>query len=853
VSATLLLARRELGRHRLRSALTVGGVACGVALVVAIQAINATTLAAFTDAIDDLAGTAALQVRGRAPFDETLADRIRDVSGVDHAVPIVTDTFFAIDPPAAGEALAVYAADVSDGHAVKTLHLVRSGDQVVEDPLGFLVDPASIVVTDVFAARAGLRNESTLRLRTPVGVRSFTVRGILPPGGVGRAYGGNLILMDVIGAQTILDRGRTIDQVDVTLHPGATADAVLPRIAAILPAGLEVLPPARRGEQIERYLRSYRTLLSGISALALLAASFVVGCTITTAIAARRRELGLVRCVGGRRAHVRRLVIGEALLAGLAGTALGIPAGLVLARLLLDTASESTALIFSIRTFTRGLDVTPATIVLGVVAGLATAIVASLAPARDAGATSPLVAVREPDGVRPRAWPPWPLVAGAAAVAGGALALELAWDSAWSGNVAALAVDVVLIACFMRGAAYVARVLVHPLRPRAGFAGRLAAERLRQLPNPLALAAAVLALGLGLMIMAGTLARSFEESVLDFIRHQVRADLVVASTTSTGWIESPLDGAVADTLASLPGVARVERLRLAEDRFRGERISIDSLEASAFASDRAGDFVFAAGDPAGALTAVREGRGVLVSRNFARQFGTKVGSVLDVDTPDGVLHTPVAGVVVDYVSPRGSIVMARPTYEKWWDDHAANRFHVWLAPGATADAVRAAVAAGPTGALGLKVLTQRELYAYHQDAVHRAFRFTRALEILPLLVAGLGLAEALLTVSLDRRRELACLRASGATRRQVAGAVLAEATGVGIIGWIGGVVMGAVLSLLWVRINFTVQLGWDLDFHFATSSLAVAAVAAILVSLPAGALPAHRIARLPIVEALRNE
>jgi len=36
--------------------------------------------------------------------------------GVDHAVPIVTDTFFAVDPPAAGEALAVYAADVSDGH-----------------------------------------------------------------------------------------------------------------------------------------------------------------------------------------------------------------------------------------------------------------------------------------------------------------------------------------------------------------------------------------------------------------------------------------------------------------------------------------------------------------------------------------------------------------------------------------------------------------------------------------------------------------------------------------------------------------------------------------------------------------
>ena len=75
--ATLLLARRELGRHPLRTALTTAGVACGVALVVAIQAINTTTLAAFTDAIDDLAGTAALQVRGQGPFDEAIADAIR--------------------------------------------------------------------------------------------------------------------------------------------------------------------------------------------------------------------------------------------------------------------------------------------------------------------------------------------------------------------------------------------------------------------------------------------------------------------------------------------------------------------------------------------------------------------------------------------------------------------------------------------------------------------------------------------------------------------------------------------------------------------------------------------------------
>ena len=266
MGAVALLARRQVRAHGARGALTAAGVALGVALVVAIRVINASTLAGFTEAIEDLAGTAALQVRGPGPFSDTIADRLRALPEVDHAVPIVTATFFAVDPPAAGEALAVFAADVTDGHAIKTLHLVKAADRVVDDPLSFLVDPTSIILTDTFAARLGIGRNAQLRLRTPAGIRSFTVRGILPPGGVGRAYGGNLLLMDVVGAQVVLGRDRMVDEVDVTLRPGVAVDDATRAIDAALAStpGLEAVPPARRGEQIERYLRSYRTLLSGI-------------------------------------------------------------------------------------------------------------------------------------------------------------------------------------------------------------------------------------------------------------------------------------------------------------------------------------------------------------------------------------------------------------------------------------------------------------------------------------------------------------------------------------------------------------------------------------------------------------
>src|SRR5262249_1664726 len=150
MAALLLLARRHLRSQGIRVALTAGGVACGVALLVAIRGINPSTLAAFTDAIEDLAGTAGRPGPGPGPVAAEGGGRGRAVPGVDHAVPIVTATFFAVDPPAAGEALAIFAADVTDGHAIRTLHLVQAGDRVVDDPLSFLVDPRSIILTDTF-------------------------------------------------------------------------------------------------------------------------------------------------------------------------------------------------------------------------------------------------------------------------------------------------------------------------------------------------------------------------------------------------------------------------------------------------------------------------------------------------------------------------------------------------------------------------------------------------------------------------------------------------------------------------------------------------------------------------------
>src|SRR5207245_11018233 len=130
----------------------------------------------------------------------------------------------------------------------------------------------------------------------------------------------------------------------------------------------------------------------------------------------------------------------------------------------------------------------------------------------------------------------------------GALWAERRFGSPWCGTGAALAADFALVLVFMRLAGRVAALVLRPAREALGFAGRLAVDRLVRIPDQLALAAAVLALGLGLMMTAATVARSFEESVLDFIRPPVHAHPVVASAAATGRIEAPPGEPVGDRL-----------------------------------------------------------------------------------------------------------------------------------------------------------------------------------------------------------------------------------------------------------------------------------------------------------------
>jgi putative ABC transport system permease protein len=127
-----------------------------------------------------------------------------------------------------------------------------------------------------------------------------------------------------------------------------------------------------------------------------------------------------------------------------------------------------------------------------------------------------------------------------------------------------------------------------------------------------------------------------------------------------------------------------------------------------------------------------------------------------------------------------------------------------------------------------------------------------------LVVAALGIINTLLMAVLERYREIGAYKALGASDGDVRLLFLAEAGLVGLLGGLGGLVLGRVVSLLLEVVVNAIARNQGIDeqvmvFAFPWPLLAGAVLFAVLVSVLAGVYPASRAARIDPIRALRGE
>jgi putative ABC transport system permease protein len=837
-------------RHILRTLLTVAGIVLGVAVFVGMHTANQSVLVAFNRTVDRIAGKTELQVTaGETGFDEEVLEKVQAAPSVRVAVPVIEAV---VDSQIAGEgSLLVLGVDMTGDRSLRDYDLESGDESVVDDPLVFLAQPDSIILTSGFAARNHFTARSQVPLGTVFGERRFTVRGIMKSSGLSSAFGGNLAIMDVYAAQKMFGRGRTFDRIDLAVKPGRTISQAQQELAGLIGAGFQVDPPSGRGRQFEAMTAAY-SMMVGISSLfALFIGMFIIYNSFAIAVTERRAEIGILRALGAARSQIQWLFLAESAATGLVGSLGGLAFGLLIARGIAASIGGLISDVYGIAQRAGEIATNPALLLVALVIGVATSVVAALIPARQAARVDPVQALQKGRYQVLSAGESRVRAVLAAILAAVSLACLLAGGSRavfYAGYVLAIVAALLLGPLLSLALAHALRPLLKWLRP---VEGALAADSLIRAPRRTSASVAALMLSLALVVAFAGMARASYGSIIDWMDTALNPDLFVMPSQDIVIRTLRFPATMASELKAIPGVARVQMVRDARIMLRQTPVMIVATEIASLAETArrppvAGDF-----DRMYRLTA--EGRGLMVSDNLAELQRLRLGDVLELAAPYGTVRLPIVGVLVDYSDQQGSILVDRSLFERYWHDDSVNAFRVYLGPGARVPDVKRRILERYAGERQVFVLTNPELKAYILKITDQWFGLTSVQIAVAVLVAILGIVNTLTVSITDRRRELGVLKAVGGLQMQIRRTIWIEAISIGTLGLVLGFALGAVNLYYILQIVHHDIAGIRLDYEFPIP-VALALIPTILAAAFLAAIwPAESAVHGSLVEALEYE
>ena len=822
--------RGSLAQNRARVLTAVLAIALGVALGFAVQLINQSAVNELAQGVRTIAGDADLSVRGPGSgFDEALFPRLARDPDVAVASPVVEADALVADRK---EPLRLLGLDLFLAATIQPALFPEAADGVdtLRSDTIFLSHAAARwlgkVAGDTVAVQAGL---AAVPLR---------VAGTVAGAGQQR-----LAVMDIAGAQATFDRVGRLSRIDLRLRPGVSIDAFRRRVAAELPAGVAIERPAAALAASESVSRSYRVNLNVLALVALFTGGLLVFSTQALAVVRRRAQFALLRVLGVTRGRLSMLVAFEAALIGIAGGTLGVALGYGIARAALRWAGGDLGAGF-FRGVEPAIDVDPLTPVVFFLLGVATAVLGGVAAAREAGRAPPARALKAGDeesalaGLRP----PW---RGLALVALGAGLVGLppvgGLPLAGYAAIACLLVGTLLLMPWL-AVALLARLPAPRRAPPA-----LALAQLRGAPGQVTVSLATIVASVSLVVSMAIMVTSFRHSLDTWLGHILPADLYFRTPVSDVAQLAPADQA---RVAALPGVARVEFSREEQLLLDPARPRL-TLLARPIAEVDAPSMLALVDAPA--IRPPGAPPPAWVNEAAADLYDFTPGRTIVLPLAGRDVPFFVAGTYRDYGRPQGAVQIARDTFIALTGDRSATNAAIRVAPGVSAEDLRATIQRELPGGERLEIALPGEIRALSLKAFDRTFAVTYALEIAAVVIGLMGLSSAFGALVLARRREFGVLRHLGMTRGQVGAMLATEGVATAGLGVGVGLALGAAISLILIYVVNRQSFHWGMELTLPWGGLALFALAVVALATLTAAASGRRAMGDDVVRAVKED
>lgn len=835
-----------LRRHPWQLGLAIAGIAVGVAVMVAVDLANQSSRKAFLLSMDTLNGQSTHQiVAGPGGVDEQVYVALRVEHGLRNVAPVITGYV-----QVGEEHLQLLGVDVFAEREFRQFSApgnVRIGDKTAEAAAArsmqtiraLLTGEASLLLAESTAADLGIAPGDSFEVLANGRLRRATLAGLLDDAG-NRSVSG-LAVADVAVAQEWLGLHGRLSRIDVRLEDAVAQAAV---IAALLPPGTELLSAERRTQTTADMSIAFMTNLSAMSLLALLVGIFLIYNSVAFAVLQRRDLIGILRALGVSRQEVFRLILGEAVLLGAVGSLIGVLAGFWLGeRLLVLVARTISDHYFYLRVTEVAID--GGSVAKGLAAGMGATLLAAFAPALEASAYAPRLALaRSTLEQRAGSLVPRLALAGAALMALSVLVLALSGRNL----VAGLTSLFVLILGFAFCIPVLVRLLSSGLERLAGrfggTAARLAIGGVGKTLSRTGVAIVALAVAVSATIGVSVMVESFRSSVNEWLGNTLRSDVYV------GVAQGTLEPALLQDLAALPGIASFSTSRRAWLETGQGRTRIVAVQ---MATESYAGITLRHDDPNSVWRKFEHEMAVLVSDSYAYRHDVEAGDLLAVRSSDGPVTLEVAAQYQSYDSNDGALMMSRTTYDTLFDDAGVDSIGLFLEEGVGADAMLDRLREVSAGRQSLVMYSNAAIREMSLGIFDRTFVITNVLYWLAVGVAIIGILGAMLALQLERAREFGILRAIGMTPGQIGVLVTVQTGFIGLLAGLAAIPLGATMAWVLVEVINRRAFGWQISITLAPGALVSALLLAVGAALFAGLYPAWHASRVRPALAMREE
>ncbi|MFD1387369.1 ABC transporter permease [Oceanobacillus oncorhynchi subsp. oncorhynchi] len=562
-----------------------------------------------------------------------------------------------------------------------------------------------------------------------------------------------------------------------------------------------------------------------IAGLSIFISGFIVFNMIYTSVMERKKEFAIMKSLGYLQSSVSRLILIEVILLALIGTAIGVPIGIWLGDIFMQTLlgvfefDMVYTLNWKMPTF------------ISVVIGILFPVVFSLFPIYNAGKTSVLMTLKMGN----QTYSSTRQFVLRVVVGGGLLSFIFIDHSA---SYLAILISVILL--FPLLLLVLKRILKPVLKVFFGYPGNLAAQNLTQQLNRNANTASILAVGIAVILLLSAVIESAPEGYENEIRDTYGGDLRVTS-------EAPWTNQDRTKLLSYDSVAKAEPLTEAAP-ITWETIDGEKKQFSVFAVDKEGPALFESSKKENLYNDLTKEPSILLGERAFDEWGGNVGEYISINTPSGKQQLEVIDVVKTS-NYSGYVAFMNENHlnnEFGW----ANSFDMLLTllDGYNGEQLRDQLWLDFSNHLS-KVETVEDEIKSTTSALSGMNELILIMLVLIIGLASIGTANTLLMNTLERAPEIGTMRALGFTKQQVKKMIVGEGFLIGLSGVIGGILSGVVLLYVTSQSEL---LGGFISFQLPLRNIILALIAGISLSLFAAWISSATASKINIISSLKK-